>query len=381
MVEEWEKSEEKKKYDSNMETIQIINSRRPNLMKAEEEALIRLNGENIKLQQVLGSKLKALEDEYKQFLSDLDEIDREFGLDQLDKEVVEEKAAEEKLEKTAEEPSHKQPSAEEPVQAQPAAGKTEPSAPASSRPTPSQTTPGTSDGQKITTRINLNISKEGTELVVFKKEKEKYLSKPNKGKLSALTKTIGTQDEIIRTEIDKAVASGLLTIDEAKKDIELYEKLIQSDEQKEKETIIDKMKLRVHYNLSGMIRAKISPENRRQMRANAAESLKLGIGDVEPKWMKVVVQAESAWKNSKLSKGLKSLGSKIAGFLPSAKGEENEQQELEAQTGEQQTNTDGRKTDRLGNPIEKTAAQIEAEATAEKVGKVVEEIQNENNGR
>lgn len=385
LVEEWEKSEDKKKYDSNLETIDIISLRIPNLMKAEQEALIRLKSENAKLKQILGNKLKSLEEEYAEFLQELDKIDKEYGIDTLEgsKETETKEISEEETEPDIPVPGD---SAQEEVSDIPVPRNNQRTGNTSREKTGEVVTEETIiEGRTAPKeleifKMQLDISKDGTQLMVQKREKGKFSPQdPEKGKLNKLAKEIGTQDEIIKTEIQKAVEDGILTVDEAKKELDLYEELTQTDDEKEKETIKDKMKLKLNYDLSGMRKAKLSPDIRRQMRANAAECLKLGIGDVTPTWMKIVVRAEDWYKKSWLGKSVKGLGQKVAGLLTAAKGEGNQPETVEKPKIGTVVARKG-KTDRLGYRVEKTPDEIEAEATARKVGEVVEEIQNENKG-
>jgi len=85
LEEAWEKSDEKKQYDNKMETILILQSK--NVKTPEERlALITLLGEVKKLKQDQLAKINEIDAEYKQFIQDLDSIDKEYGINDLENE-------------------------------------------------------------------------------------------------------------------------------------------------------------------------------------------------------------------------------------------------------------------------------------------------------
>lgn len=85
LEEKWENSDEKKQYDSKMETVLILQSKD---VKTPEErvALMRLLAEVKKLKKDQLDEVHKIDAEYKQFIQDLDGIDKEYGINDLENE-------------------------------------------------------------------------------------------------------------------------------------------------------------------------------------------------------------------------------------------------------------------------------------------------------
>jgi len=83
LEQEWENSEQKKQYDSKKEMLEMLNSRE-NRTAAESGAIIRLTREIRDIKQAHLNNIKAIDEEYKNFLQDLDVIDNEYGIKDLE---------------------------------------------------------------------------------------------------------------------------------------------------------------------------------------------------------------------------------------------------------------------------------------------------------
>lgn len=165
-------------------------------------------------------------------------------------------------------------------------------------------------------KIAIEIDKDGSKLAISRRQENKYrVEKTYESEKTPLTDMKGLNeiikskqigDQYIIREIKMAVSKGKLTTEEGKNKLEIYAKLLETKDKKEREKLQKDFGINIKYDLRRMRKSGLTREERKELEANAKQARDCGIAKVKAPLLTKAKWTAQDFGNS-IKKGMQKL--------------------------------------------------------------------------